>query len=298
MVAVSVIIPTYNRAEVLPRSIESVLNQTFRNFELIIVDDASTDSTQEVVNSYDDDRIEYIRHSENRNGSAARNTGIRSAQGTYIALLDSDDEWYPEKLEKQISQLQSRSDDWVANYCRTTTKRDSKIIKFIAEVLSHDAKHEGQKEIIKGLLTLSGFIHGGSTIVAKRDVVESIGGFDESFERNQDIEFTIRLASEGKIGYVDQILVRLYESSRPSADTTAEAKKKLFESFQDEIQYLENKGYNVRKYHNFIIARYYISEGNFESGFKYLRQSKPANFRQVFGLGYDLAKFTKSAINV
>jgi glycosyltransferase involved in cell wall biosynthesis len=297
MVAVSVIIPTYNRAEVLPRSIESVLNQTFSDFELIIVDDASTDATQKVVNSYNDDRIEYIRHSENRNGSAARNTGIRSARGEYIALLDSDDEWDPLKLEKQVSQLRSRSSEWVANYCRATTQRDSRLIEIISNILSHDAKHEGQKEIIKGLLTLSGFIHGGSTIIAKREVVEEIGGFDESFERNQDVEFTIRLAREGKIGYVDQGLVVLHESSRPSADTAAEAKNELFDAFQDEIQCLEKEGYNVRKYHNFILARYYIAEGDFERGFEYMRQSKPANLRQVFGLGYDLVKLTKSTIH-
>jgi glycosyltransferase involved in cell wall biosynthesis len=104
-IAVSVVIPTYNRASLLGRAIKSVLEQTYQDFEIIVVDDASTDNTEEVVRNLRDRRIRYLRHEKNRGGSAARNTGIRAAWGQYIAFQDSDDEWLPEKLKKQMEVL-------------------------------------------------------------------------------------------------------------------------------------------------------------------------------------------------
>ena len=97
---VSIIVPTYNRAGVLSRAIRSIFSQTYSNIEIIIVDDASCDDTGNVVESFMDDHIHYIRHDKNQGGSASRNTGIRSAKGSFIAFLDDDDEWLPEKLEK------------------------------------------------------------------------------------------------------------------------------------------------------------------------------------------------------
>ena len=102
MPQVSVIIPTYNRAHLLSRAIKSVLNQTFQDFEIIIVDDASTDDTDKLVVSFHDSRVRYIQHEKNHGGGAVRNSAIKQAQGDYIAFLDSDDEWLPEKLEKQM----------------------------------------------------------------------------------------------------------------------------------------------------------------------------------------------------
>jgi glycosyltransferase involved in cell wall biosynthesis len=99
---VSIIIPTYNRRYVLGRAIESALGQTFRDFELIIVDDASTDETQTLVQGYNDPRVINIRHSINKGAPAARNTGLRTARGEFIAFLDSDNEWYPARIEKQL----------------------------------------------------------------------------------------------------------------------------------------------------------------------------------------------------
>jgi len=89
---VSVIIPTYNRAHTIGRAIKSVLNQTYQDFEIIVVDDGSTDNTEEVVKSFRDKRIRYIQHKKNKGAAAARNTGIKSAKGKYIAFQDSDDD--------------------------------------------------------------------------------------------------------------------------------------------------------------------------------------------------------------
>ena len=101
---VSIIIPTYNRAKLLSRAIKSVLDQTFKDFELIIVDDGSTDNTKGVVEEFQkkDSRIKYIWQENSGAPAKPKNTGIRQARGEYVAFLDDDDEWFPKKLEKQI----------------------------------------------------------------------------------------------------------------------------------------------------------------------------------------------------
>lgn len=103
---VSVIIPTHNRANLIGKAIDSVLDQTCQDFEIIVIDDGSTDNTAEIVKGFDDFKIHYISHELNRGTSAARNTGIKASRGEYIALLDSDDEWLPEKLDRQVEVLQ------------------------------------------------------------------------------------------------------------------------------------------------------------------------------------------------
>jgi len=107
--AVSIIIQTYNRRQSIGRSIKSVLNQTYRDFELIIVDDGSTDNTKELVADFNDERIKYVRHEENKGEAAARNTGIKAARYDYIVYQDSDDKWLPEKLARQIELLENAS---------------------------------------------------------------------------------------------------------------------------------------------------------------------------------------------
>jgi glycosyltransferase involved in cell wall biosynthesis len=102
MPQVTVVIPTHNRAEFLHNAITSVLNQTFQCFEIIVVDDASTDNTVEVVNRFAEEKIKLVRHSTRKGGAAARNTGILNSCGEYIAFLDDDDEWYQEKLARQM----------------------------------------------------------------------------------------------------------------------------------------------------------------------------------------------------
>lgn len=110
-VLISVVVPTYNRSELIKRTIDSVLAQTYTNFELIIVDDASTDNTEDIVNEYHDDRIKFIKLNENSKGTKPRNMGIKESKGDYIALLDSDDEWLPNKLESQLNFLRAFNDD-------------------------------------------------------------------------------------------------------------------------------------------------------------------------------------------
>src|SRR3989344_1865760 len=101
MSKVSVVLPTYNRAHTLERAVRSVLNQTHKDFELIVVDDGSTDNTRDIVVSFADGRIRYIKHESNKGVAEARNTGIGASRASLIAFQDSDDEWLPHKLALQ-----------------------------------------------------------------------------------------------------------------------------------------------------------------------------------------------------
>ena len=110
-IKISVIIPTFNREKLIGNSIKSVLNQTLKNFELIIVDDGSTDNTKEVVDKFQDKRIKYIKLDTNQGASNARNIGIKNAKGKYMSFQDSDDIFYPNKLEIQLNNIINKKSD-------------------------------------------------------------------------------------------------------------------------------------------------------------------------------------------
>ena len=114
---VSVIVPTYNRAAIVTRALRSILDQTYQNTEILVVDDASSDNTQEVIAGLRDPRIRYLRHDRNRGGSVARNTGIKAARGEYLAFLDSDDEWLADKLRVQVAAMREKGIPF--SYCQS-----------------------------------------------------------------------------------------------------------------------------------------------------------------------------------
>ena len=121
---VSIIIPTYKRPDTLDRAINSVLNQTYKNIEVIVVDDNNPDTearskTEHIMSVYaDNPRVRYIKHEKNKNGSAARNTGARYSQAKYVAFLDDDDEFFPEKIEAQVKRLEELPDEYAVCYRR------------------------------------------------------------------------------------------------------------------------------------------------------------------------------------
>lgn len=192
---VSVVIPTHNRAQLLARAIHSVLAQSYSNLEIVVVDDASGDNTPETVESFGDSRIRYLRHQTNKGGSAARNTGIGASTGEFIAFLDDDDEWVPEKTERQL-QLLARFD---AVLCSSDAVNAS----------SH--KHAAKKRVVLDDLRVSPFAVGGTGVLMAHAHVLKKVMFDESLPRNQDWDLFIRIAKEFRIGYLNERLVRYNE---------------------------------------------------------------------------------------
>lgn len=196
---VSVVLPTYNRATLLEKAIESVLSQTFEEYELIIVDDASTDETSEVVRSFDDDRITYIRHEANQHGAVARNTGIDTASGEYVAFLDDDDEWYPTKLEKQCRKIDDSDDEVALIYCWSEV--------YDGDELVNVREPELRGDIFEQTLTRNP-IGGTPTLFVRRNVLQEIGGFDESLRRGQDSDLVRRITKGNHVDYVPEALIK------------------------------------------------------------------------------------------
>ncbi|MCK4325602.1 glycosyltransferase family 2 protein [bacterium] len=203
---VSVIVPTYNREHLIGSAIQSVLNQTYQDFEIIIVDDGSTDNTEEVVKSFNDERIQYIRHRENWGAPAARNTGIRVARGEYIAFQDSDDEWLPEKLEKQIKIFKNVSPEVGVVYTDLWIMgKDGKKKYF------HSPKIMPEDGIVyKKILNYKvGSISDGSAMI-RRNCLDKVGVFDERMPRLQDLEFFIRLSKHYLFYHINESLVNCF----------------------------------------------------------------------------------------
>jgi glycosyltransferase involved in cell wall biosynthesis len=183
---VTVIIPTHNRASLLPRAINSVLAQTFTDFELFVVDDASNDETAQVIQGFSDPRITYIRHEVNRGESESRNTGIRNARGEYIAYLDDDDEWVPEKLDKQVKVMDSSPPETGVVY----TGCDYVELGTGRKLGTQKVYQRGR--VLEHLLTKN-FLPGPTALVRKK-CFQKVGEYDPTVRYGPDWEMWIRIA--------------------------------------------------------------------------------------------------------
>lgn len=190
---VSVIVPTYGGPDFLSCCVDSVLSQTYSNIEIIIVDDNGLGSRSQletaiVMAKYESvHNVKYICHDVNKNGSATRNTGVKNSRGEYIALLDDDDIFLPDKIKRQVELLSSIGADYGAVYCSHET------------YLNEDKVGE-EHALMDGQFIYDYMLHrveiSSSSLMVRRSVWDELGGFDESFKRHQDWEFIIRLLSK------------------------------------------------------------------------------------------------------
>jgi len=193
---VSVIIPTYNRGWTLKEAIDSVLAQNFSNFELIVVDDGSTDNTQDILNSYKEDII--VLKQNNKGVSSARNRGIASASGQYIAFLDSDDLWLPQKLSIQIDFFNANPE---ALICQTEEK-------WIRNSIFVNPKKRHRKlsgNIFEQSLYLC--LVSPSAVMIKRSLFEKTGMFDESLPACEDYDMWLRVSCRYPVFLIDTPLI-------------------------------------------------------------------------------------------
>ncbi len=190
---VSVILPTYNRGYVLKRAVDSVLAQTYSNLELIVIDDGSTDNTQELLASYNDPRLKVLVPGKNGGPAAARNRGLEVARGDFVAFQDSDDEWLLEKLEKQIAHLEANPDAAVSVagfFC----------VPFDMGVLGYRGPSELQRNTFFLMLIAYGNQFSTPAWVIRRSKLEQVGYFDEAMVCWEDWELSMRLDRVG--GYI------------------------------------------------------------------------------------------------
>lgn len=193
---ISVIVPTHNREKTIKKSIDSVLCQTYNNIEIIVVDDKSTDNTEEVINSIKDNRIKYIKLDENKGACFARNKGIELAQGKYIAFQDSDDEWLPQKLEIQLRYLEEKKLDVVS--CRMYQIFDESKTK----IFPAKCKINKQELYFKNCISTQ-------TILGKAECFKN-EKFDVNLPRFQDWDLVLRIVKKYRVEIVEQILVKAY----------------------------------------------------------------------------------------
>lgn len=186
MPKVSIIIPAYNQGHYLREAIDSALAQTYPDFEVVVVDDGSTDNTSEVAHSYSDTRVRYVSQ-ENRGLSAARNTGIRNSYGTFLTFLDSDDQFLPVKLEVLVRELEVRPElGMVAGQAIPIDEQGRQVGKTFDKPLPAEPH----------LLLLGNPLHVGS-VVLRRVWQEKVGFFDETLRSYEDWDMWLRLAQAG-----------------------------------------------------------------------------------------------------
>jgi glycosyltransferase involved in cell wall biosynthesis len=210
--AVSVVLPTYNREAVVGRAIESVLNQTFRDLELIVVDDGSRDGTVDAVSRVEDPRLRLIQHETNRGGNAARNTGAEAASAPLLAFQDSDDFWLPRKLEAQLQSLGTDSEAG-ACYCGMITygcDPNNRIGSRVCRYVPARAVPQPGGDLSRAVLDAS-FIS-TQTFLVETQVFRAAGGFDNGLAALQDWDLVIRVAQRAKIAFLEEPLVLAYVS--------------------------------------------------------------------------------------
>lgn len=200
MKLVSAVITTHNRLQLLKRAVDSVRAQTYPDIEIIVVDDASNDGTREYCQSVIDIRYIYILSKNSRGGNYARNLGIKAAQGEYIAFLDDDDAWLPEKIEKQVKLMEKMDCELV--FCgRKIEELHVGGMSYIDVLPSKVNQGDMKKKILLSICTTT------SAILCRKDALYDVGLFDENLKFWQEYELTIRLAQRKPFYFIDEPLV-------------------------------------------------------------------------------------------
>jgi len=265
---VSVIIPTYNRVSVLYYALNSVLNQTFQDFEVFVVDDASTDSTPEFMASLNDDRVHYIRFETNKKAAAARNAGMERAKGEYIAFLDSDDEWWPTKLEKQVALMDSLSDEWGCCY-------GGAYVNKVGGLTRNRVFQPTQSGFLVKDLLMSRLVIWTPTFMFRRSCLEHVDLMDPALVRSQDVDFYIRILEKYKMVAMEEPLVNIYlVLNKNLAKIAAESRAILLDKHHDLIESLGPRTANyVYSMGDLVQAEGFFTEGQVEKGMEYLKRA-------------------------
>lgn len=237
MSKVSVIIPAYNVENTILQTVESVLKQTYVDFELIIINDGSSDRTLDIVNTIHDPRI-TIHSFENGGLPTARNRGIIHATGEYLTFLDADDLWTPDKLEQQVAALEADTDAGVVYSWTLTMSADGRDV--------YPGKSPTFAGNVYADLLLNNFIASGSNVMIRREAIASVGGFDPSLQSCEDWDYWLRLAKKWPFALVRKphILYRQTVGSMSSKVSVIETNHfivhdRAFAEAPPELQYLE-----------------------------------------------------------
>lgn len=269
---VSVVITTYNGLDTIERAVKSVVNQTYKNIEIIVVDDNGIGSntqikTEEIIRNLNND-IVYIPHEKNLNGSAARNTGIKNANGKYVALLDDDDAFRYDKLEKQVSSLESKGDEYGLCYTGTMIHFANGKTK---EILPEDEGDLFEKVMLRQIKAAT------SVLLFRKDIAVQLNYFDDTFKRHQDWEFLDRVSSKFLISVVSDVCVDRYIYQRTSAKNPEQYEENRLFYLNKMKVYIEKLPKKTQKeiyqFHYKSILREYLKTGNLSKSLLYFYKS-------------------------
>ncbi|MFW5803665.1 MAG: glycosyltransferase family 2 protein [bacterium] len=300
---VSIIIPTYNRENLIQRAIKSITNQTRQDYEIIIADDASTDNTEEVIKSMQNSKIIYFKLEKNSGQCVSRNLAIKKARGEYIGFLDSDDEWLPEKIEKQIKVFENSEDPNLgAVYCGFIEKDE--VLNKTVTINKGNRKGDLYKDLLSGWCPST-----PTMFMVKRSVMKKVNGFDENLPTFVDYDLWLRIAQAGyTFDFVDEPLIVKYEhlgeqiAKNPSK--RVEGLKIFIHKWGEQIKNVNGKKVFVRWKRNKIeaLVRSILdnpipgSEYGGKFSFSLLRQGKSNNLK-LYIKSIMLSIFGKSSLS-
>ena len=269
---VSVVMPTYRRSDMLDRAINSVLSQTYENIELLLVNDNIPDDeySQELfkrVEKYENDpRFHLVLQEKHINGAAARNVGIKQAKGQYIAFLDDDDWWEPEKIEMQVSAIEQMSDEWGGVSCKYSfVDRDGKTIGKSADYKDGNI-YIDILNLVTDVTTCS--------LLLRRVALDKAGYFDEALLRHQDFQLLVNFTSMYKLLLVKEYLLNIDVSdtqNRPDGKKLLEHKTRFFNSISPVFSRLPKSEQKcIRCMHNFELGYVFLKNKDLNNGIKYI----------------------------
>lgn len=271
MLEVSVVIPTYNSAKFLDEALQSVFDQTFKDYEIIVVDDGSTDQTKQVIDRYGN-KIRYL-YQENGGPAKARNLGIRHSSGKYIAFLDADDVWLPLKLERQVCMFHQRP-ELAMVFTENLLFNESGVFQ---------TSMGKRKRLMKGDVARNIFLHSEiltSSVIVRVEVFNKIGLFEEELQLAEDDNMWIRTAANFKIELIDEPLVkRRVHSQNITAD-----RKRLFEAVQTNIQLLSQRYMGIKERIEDVIPQK-LSQVQFSLGYNHFENQELKEARKAFARG-------------
>lgn len=259
----TVVIPLFNKSNYISNTIESVLAQTFQDFEIIIVEDCSTDASLEVVSAIQSNKIKIIQHKQNKGLSASRNTGIKNATTQHIAFLDADDVWKTNYLETIYSLILQFPE------CKLFATNYEEIYPNQLSLLpTTKLKNPDKETVIKDFFesNLSQHIYCCCSLCMDKSVFETIGFYDEKITYGEDVDFNIRANNAFQLAYSTDVLVS-YILYTENQITNTNLNTKTLTNF-DAYEALGIEKPNLKKYLDFnryIMAKYYKMEGNFEA---------------------------------
>ncbi len=275
---VSVVIVTYNRPQFISRAIQSALNQTYQDFEIIVVDNGMEQPAENIVKSFNDKRIRYIQNNKNTGCSGGKNIGIKNARGEFIAFLDDDDIWLPEKLEIQMKKFKNAPKD--AGFCFAA----------VIDILDNQEKAGGAPNAManyyeRALKKFNGFL--ACTLVIKRSVFNQVGVFDEKLPSHTDIDLVIRIAKKYKGIGINKPLAKMtrlssHQQMGSSYKRRIRGREMLLAKYHSEFK----KRPKALAKHLFKLGTFYRKDGQFLGAKKVFKKTWLTHFKIRYFLHY------------